>query len=137
MNTVEVAIAIIVWEGQVLIARRKKDAYLGDLWEFPGGQQRKGERMEDCLLREVKEELDIDVHIAKLLCRIKHPYPERTVSLHAYLCHPASGIPKPLASQELRWVSLKTLFSFSFPDANRPILTILQEQQDAQATRLL
>lgn len=137
MDAVEVAIAIIIWEGQVLIARRKKEAYLGDLWEFPGGEQRKGERMEDCLLREVKEELDIDVHIVKLLCQTRHPYPERTVRLHAYLCYLASGIPKPLASQEVRWVSLETLSSFSFPEANQPILTILKEQRDEQAIRSL
>jgi mutator protein MutT len=115
MEAVYISIALIIQKGCLLIAKRKADSHLGHLWEFPGGKRLPGETSRTCLLREVKEELDIDIHIVSPLGQFEHAYPDRTVMLSAYLCRPVGGRPTPLASEALRWVDPNDLSSFSFP----------------------
>lgn len=124
---IEVAVAIIVDQERILITRRKKDAHLADLWEFPGGKRLPSERWSECLLREVEEELGVAVRIGRPFRRIEHDYPDRKVILQGYLCRLVGGAPRPLASQELRWISPEMILSYPFPDANLPILKALAE----------
>lgn len=133
---VEVAIAIIWKEGRYLITRRKSDVHLADLWEFPGGKRMAGETLEACLLREVEEELGVQVKIEKLFCRLEHDYADGTVILQGYLCRLVTGNPKPLASQELRWVLPSALLSYPFPEANVSLINRLaQRESDGPAFR--
>ena len=125
---VEVAIAIIHHEGRYLITRRKGDVHLADLWEFPGGKRNGSETLEQCLLREAEEELGVQIKIDSLFCRLAHDYPDRTVLLHGYLCRLVSGTPKPLAAQELRWVSPAEVLSYPFPEANASFLKQLAQR---------
>jgi mutator protein MutT len=125
---IDVAIAVIVRDGEILITRRKEGVHLPGLWEFPGGKCLSGETIEACLLREVREELDATVQIERLLWERPHDYADRTVLLHAYRCHLLSADLKPLASQELKWISPESLFSLSFPEANRPLLDQLAKE---------
>ncbi|MBI3804894.1 MAG: (deoxy)nucleoside triphosphate pyrophosphohydrolase [Nitrospirae bacterium] len=122
---IDVAIGVILREGQVLITRRKEGVHLAGLWEFPGGKRDGEETIETCLFREIEEELGARIAIERLLWTKRHPYPDRTVILHAFLCRPLSDDLKPLAAQELRWVSPETLLSLPFPEANRPLLEAL------------
>ena len=126
---VEVAVAIIHHEGRYLITRRKGDVHLADLWEFPGGKRNSGESLEQCLLREAEEELGVRIGIEALFGRLAHDYPDRKVVLHAYLCRLTAGEPKPLAAQELRWVSPAELLSYPFPEANASLLKQLAERK--------
>lgn len=125
---IEVAIAIIVQDEQILVTRRKEGVHLPGLWEFPGGKRNPGETLETCLFREVEEELGATVKIERLLWERSHAYPDRTVVLHAYRCRLLSGDLKPLASQELKWIPPESLFSLPFPEANRPLLEELAKE---------
>jgi mutator protein MutT len=124
---IDVAIAIIIEQDRVLITRRKKDTHLANLWEFPGGKRLPSESWGECLLREVREELGVTIKISRSFERIEHKYSDRKVILQSYLCRISEGKPRPLASQELKWVDPAKILSYSFPEANLPILKKLIE----------
>src|SRR5258706_5532480 len=83
---IDVAAALVFRNGKLLITQRHADAHLGGLWEFPGGKRHPGESFEDCLRRELMEELGIEVGVGKLLEEVTHAYPEKTVLLKFFLC---------------------------------------------------
>ncbi|HWE03686.1 MAG TPA: 8-oxo-dGTP diphosphatase MutT [Tepidisphaeraceae bacterium] len=122
MRPVKVAIAIIQRADKVLISQRLHGAILPDLWEFPGGKVEPNETPEQCLRREIQEELGIDVEIEKPFSTIDHAYPHLTVRLHPFLCTIGSAEPTALASQRLRWVAVGDLGGFAFPAANVELL---------------
>lgn len=124
----EVAIAIISENGRYLATRRNKDVHLPGLWEFPGGKRLPSETLEECLLREVREELGVSVKIERAFYRIEHDYPDRKIILQSYLCRLLAGTPRPLASQECRWMAPPDLLSHPFPEANAPLLKKLIEE---------
>ena len=120
----------IIWNDrqQILIDRRLDDGLLGGLWEFPGGKVEEGETLPECILREIKEELDIEVEVGSHLITIDHAYSHFRVTLNVYHCHYISGEPKPLESQEIRWVSLDELDELPFPKANLKIIEALRDR---------
>ncbi|MBU1937509.1 A/G-specific adenine glycosylase, partial [bacterium] len=81
-----IAAAIIKRRGRILITQRPPNAMLGGLWEFPGGKQEKGESLEACLVREIREELAIDIHVGNLFETVKHSYSHFRITLHAFSC---------------------------------------------------
>ena len=120
---INVALAIIVGPDQrILIAKRKSDVHLADMWEFPGGKVEAGETARECAVREVLEEVGLAVKVAATLTPVKHSYPERTVTLHPFLCRASSHDAKPLASTEVRWVTADELDTITFPEANAAIV---------------
>ncbi|MCS7337988.1 MAG: 8-oxo-dGTP diphosphatase MutT [Verrucomicrobiae bacterium] len=123
---VEVAAAIIFHNGKVLITQRYPEAHLGGLWEFPGGKRRPHETFEQCLERELREELGIAVRVGGLIQSITHRYPERTVHLNFYLCEWIGGDPKPLGCKDFAWVGCDELTQFDFPAADAAIVSLLQ-----------
>jgi len=124
-STIAVAAAIIERQGRYLIAQRLSDAALGGLWEFPGGKCRVGETLEQCLEREILEELGVRVTVGKLERRVSHAYDHANVELHFYHCKLAEGEPAPLGCQALRWVLPSELSGFLFPAANQPLIESL------------
>jgi mutator protein MutT len=120
---INVAIAIIEKDLKYLISQRRSDAHLPGLWEFPGGKQLPDETLEQCVIREVFEELCINIKIDRFYGKFTHDYKDRTVILHAYLCKIISGV--PISKEKTKWVSAKELFLLPFPEANRPILSNL------------
>ena len=126
MKHFDVAVAIVFHNKKVLITRRKPGRVLGGSWEFPGGKREPGESLEDCLRRELLEELAIRVQPVMSFSVIHHAYPDRQVTLHPFLCtHECaheSGEPQLLASDELRWVDPSQLRSIEFPEANRRLV---------------
>ncbi|MDD5113298.1 MAG: Nudix family hydrolase [Methylobacter sp.] len=124
MKVLQVAAGVIKNpQGQILIALRDASLHQGGLWEFPGGKLERGETAEQALFRELKEELDITAHAATPLITIKHSYPDRHVQLNVFLVENFSGLAKGCQGQPLKWVTPDELLSFSFPAANRPIVT--------------
>src|SRR5271167_3013436 len=83
---VEVSAALIFRDGKLLITQRHAGAHLGGLWEFPGGKREPGEPLEECLRRELREELGIEVAVGNLLESLSHEYSDRIVHLRFYCC---------------------------------------------------
>ncbi len=126
VEPIQVAAALIVREGRYLITQRKGSVHLGGLWEFPGGKRESDESLEDCLRRELREELGIEIAQPVLFRVIRHEYPEKAVELHFFKCAIASGLPRPLGCADLRWVAPQELPQFPLPPADQPLVEALQ-----------
>jgi len=129
----QIGVGIIMNEKEeVLIALRPEDAMLGGMWEFPGGKQEEGEEMEQTVMRELKEELSVDVSIIKPFMKLDHAYSHFKITLHAYLCELKSGAPEPKSSQEIRWITINELENYPFPKANRKLTEKLMHLNEGQ-----
>ena len=113
-------------QGQILIDRRPAKGLLGGLWEFPGGKIEAGETVEDCIHREILEELGIEIAVDEHLITINHAYTHFRVTLTVHNCRYLTGEPQPLACDEIRWVSLDEIDQFPFPKANSQIIDALK-----------
>ena len=121
-KTIEVAAGLIFRAGELLITQRHQDSHLGGLWEFPGGKREPGETLEACLRREIREELDIEIHVGKLFMAVKHAYSHFRITLHCFDCTHKSGRVRKLGVADFRWVLRGELSDFAFPKADREIL---------------
>ncbi len=111
--------------GKILIAKRPLDTHLGGLWEFPGGKVEQGESNSDALARELDEELGIRILSSRHFLEVSHQYASMKVRLHIYEVNQFEGDPIGRQNQLIRWVSPAQIRSFSFPEANYPIVTRL------------
>jgi mutator protein MutT len=127
----QVGVAIISnAAGEILIDKRKMGGAMGGMWEFPGGKIEAGETIVDCIVREIREELAIDISVGEHLLTIEHNYPTIRVTLIVHHCKHISGIPQPIESDEIRWVKIGDLRQYQFPDANVAIIqAILHRSQ--------
>ena len=123
---IEVAAALIFRSGKLLIAQRHAEAHLGGLWEFPGGKREPAESFEDCLRRELREELGIEVEIGQLVQALTHEYPEKTVHLRFFRCRWLQHEPLPLGCADLKWVQPFELKTHAFPAADTRLLGLLE-----------
>ena len=119
---VEVSAALIFHKGKLLIAQRHADAHLGGLWEFPGGKREADETFEQCLVREIREELGVAVSVGELFEEVTHTYPEKTVHLKFFLCKLLSGEPQPLDCAAVKWIEKSQLDAHEFPAADAQLL---------------
>lgn len=118
----DVAAGVISKSGRVLIAQRPPTGLLGGLWEFPGGKQEPGETLQQCLVREVREELAIDIEVGDLLMQVDHAYTHFRITLHTFTCKFVSGQPRAIGCTAWRWVWPRNLDRYAFPTANRRII---------------
>src|SRR5712691_7915706 len=118
MKPVDVAIGIILRDGNVLICRRPHSGSLAGYWEFPGGKCEAGESPLECLKRELLEELSTTATVIHSFHTIEHLYPTVHVQLHPFLCSHDGKEPQPLACDELRWIRAAELRDYRFPEAN-------------------
>jgi len=118
----------VVWneQGQILIDRRPQKGLLGGLWEFPGGKIEPGETVEDCIRRELQEELAIEVEVGDRLITIDHTYTHFKVTLNVFHCRHIGGEPQPIECDEVRWVDVAELEQFPFPKANGEIIEAIK-----------
>jgi 8-oxo-dGTP diphosphatase len=126
MKVIEVAAGLVFRDGQLLITQRRPQDHLGGLWEFPGGKREPVETFEQCLRRELLEELGVDVTVGKLVDEISHTYPEKSVHLKFYRCTLTSGEPQPIHCHALAWVNQKQLRDYEFPAADIQLLAMLE-----------
>ncbi len=117
-------------DGCVLLAKRSLGTHLGGLWEFPGGKLEAEEDYQDCLRREVREELGIEIRVDSFLIDVEHSYPEREVQIRFFRCTIESGEPEPLACAELNWVTPLNLGHYQFVPADLPVLRLLEERKE-------
>jgi len=125
-NCVEVSASLIFRNGKLLITQRRADAHLGGLWEFPGGKREPGETFEQCLVRELREELGIEVKVGELFEEISHAYPEKTVRLKFFVCGLQRGEPQSLGCAAFKWIEKTELADFEFPAADARLLDKLR-----------
>lgn len=124
--TVVVTAAVIERDGEYLVTRRQRGVHLEGFWEFPGGKCEAGESLDDCLRRELVEELGVDAEIGEELLAVTHTYPDRRVELHFIACT-LIGTPSPLLGQEMRWAARAELRSLQFPPADEQLIRMLTD----------
>lgn len=121
----------MIWNGrgELLIAQRPLDGLLGGLWEFPGGKQEDGESLPDCLRRELREELAIEVEVGDLFARVEHAFTHFRITLHAFTCQHVSGEPQALGVRAWAWVTPDQLAAYSFGKADRQVIDALNRRR--------
>lgn len=118
-----VIVAIIEQDGAILIARRKQGKQHPGSWEFPGGTLEDGETPEQCLKRELEEELTIKTEVGSIYCITEYKYsPDFTIRLLAYRTTTSSYAFNLNNHEEIRWVKPADLSEYDFPEADRPII---------------
>jgi A/G-specific adenine glycosylase len=116
-----IAVGIIWNKGQILISKRRESGLLGGLWEFPGGKIEGDESAENCILREIKEELGVHVRPTTFLKQIKHAYTHFSITMDAYNCEFLHGCPQPLGCDDWRWIRPEQIKTLPFPRANHKL----------------
>ena len=124
-----VAVALIDVDGRVLIAQRPEGKALAGLWEFPGGKVEPGERPEQALIRELNEELGIDVNEACLAPFVfaSHAYESFHLLMPLYLCRRWSGVVVKREHAALAWVKPNALSDYPMPPADAPLVAWLRD----------
>ncbi len=117
----------VIWRDgdQMLIAQRPVDDMLGGLWEFPGGKQKGQEPLPDCLKREIREELGIEIEVGEPLLTIRHAYTHFRITLHVFQCRYVSGRPEAIEVADFAWVTHDQLGRYPFPVTDQQIIAAL------------
>jgi len=123
------AVALVDVDGRVLIAQRPEGKSMAGLWEFPGGKVEPGETPEQALIRELREELAIDVTEACLapFTFASHIYEDFHLLMPLYLCRRWDGILQPLEGQQVKWVRPLELRTYPMPPADEPLIAMLRD----------
>jgi 8-oxo-dGTP diphosphatase len=128
-STVVVVAAIIEQQGSFLLTERQAGTHLEHHWEFPGGKLEEGETHHEALVRELSEELGVNVTVGELALSTIHAYPDRTVALHFYRCA-IQGEPRPMLGQAMRWIPRGDLDSLQLPPADAELIRLLTSEGD-------
>jgi len=123
-----VTAAVIERDGRILIARRKAGDCFGGLWEFPGGKVEAGESPEECLRRELREELGVEAEVKEFLAASRYDYGDFVVELLAFRAVLVTEDLRLVDHDEIRWVLPENLKHYPFPEADAPIVRLLAEQ---------
>jgi A/G-specific adenine glycosylase len=120
--------AAVTWrDGHILIAQRPLHGLLGGLWEFPGGKVEPGETLPECLKRELREEMDIDVDVGRQLAVVRHAYTHLRVTVYAFECsYRCDQDPSLIGVRDWRWVTLADLDQYAFPVVDQRIIAVLR-----------
>lgn len=123
------AVALVDGDGRVLLAERPPGKSMEGLWEFPGGKLEPGETPEAALIRELKEELDIDVKASCLapMSFASHAYETFHLLMPLYVCRRWQGVVRAREGQVLRWVRPTALAQYPMPPADIPLIAILRD----------
>jgi len=130
---VEVAAGLVFRGGKLLITQRHLQSHCGGLWEFPGGKREPSETFEQCLRRELAEELGIEVRVGELIETIRHDYPDKSVLLKFHICQWLQNEPRPLHCKDIAWVARDELSHYAFPAAAARLLDKLRSMDGAWA----
>lgn len=118
----EIALALCIRAGRILVTRRQAGVHLGGSWEFPGGKRAPAETFEACALRELAEETGVTARATRALTPIPWEYPERSVVLHPIECEWIAGEGELREVADLRWVRGDELQTLEFPPANAELV---------------
>ena len=121
MKTIEVAAAIIVKDNRIFATQRGYGEFK-DGWEFPGGKIEPGESAQEALVREIREELDVDIRVGKLLETVEYDYPEFHLTMHCFICELLSEEIVLKEHEDARWLKKDELDSVPWLPADIPII---------------
>jgi A/G-specific adenine glycosylase len=121
----DIAAALIWRNGRLLITRRPEHKMLGGLWEFPGGKKEAEETLEECLRREIQEELGVLIKVGAPYQSVKHAYSHFRITLHTFHCQLTDGEPKNIGVDDFAWVTPQELNRYAFPRADLKIIETL------------
>lgn len=114
-------------EGKILIAQRNLKKSQGGLWEFPGGKIEPNETKEEAIIREIKEEMDIDIEAKKFIGQKVFNYPDKDINLIAIECKQIKGDIKLNEHEDIKWVNKNELRNFNFAPADKFIINAILE----------
>ena len=126
MRKIEVVAAVLVRDGRVFATQRGYGEFK-DKWEFPGGKVEAGEGKEEALRREIREELDAEIAVGKLLCTVEYDYPAFHLTMHCYLCSVVSGTLVLKEHESARWLSADGLESVDWLPADIQVIPIIRK----------
>ena len=112
-------------EGKILIAQRNFMKSQGGLWEFPGGKIEQNETREQAIIREIKEEMDIDIQVERYINEKVFNYPDKSINLIALECKKISGEIKLIEHEDVKWVKKNDLRKFEFAPADEFIISAI------------
>jgi len=122
MKRIDAAIALVTRDNKLLVCQRKSDDTFGGFWEFPGGKCEVGETLEQCLERELREELAIAARPIARLTTVEHDYAHALVRLHPFVCEHLDGEVQHLECQASIWIDPTALRDYCFPPANETLI---------------
>jgi 8-oxo-dGTP diphosphatase len=127
MKRIEVVAAVIQHQNKILAVQRgpAKYAYISEKWEFPGGKMEAGETEEQTIIREIREELDMQIEVKSKLLTVEHPYPDFHLTMHTYLCKTEQSVPKLTEHLAFRWLKMDELEEMDWAGADVPIVEAL------------
>lgn len=125
IEPVFVTAAVVIENGRVLVARRPPGGRHPGSWEFPGGKVEEGETPEECLAREMMEEMGVQVSVGDMLASVKHSYPDLAVELHAFECTVTGGRLRDIGCSEHQWVEPTDLGRFDLLPPDRELLELV------------
>lgn len=125
---VPVAVGVVRKSGRVLLTQRKNEGLLGGLWEFPGGKIATNEKSDAACIREIKEEVGLDVKIDRFLVRIRHAYTHFKIVLDVYLCHYLNGDVTLNGPTDYRWITIDEIDHYPLPKANLKFIHIVKKE---------
>ena len=121
-------VAALIWqEGKFMICQRPAHKARGLLWEFVGGKTEPGETRPQALIRECREELDVEVSVGEVFMEVDHVYPDITVHLTLFHAAIARGVPKLLEHKDIRWIHPDQIGEYEFCPADEEILKRIRE----------
>jgi A/G-specific adenine glycosylase len=121
-----VTVAVIRRDGKVLLAKRPSKGLLGGMWEFPGGKVERGESLEACLEREIKEETEAEIQVGEAFGIYQHAYTHFSLTLHAFVCEIKKGEPHAVQAVEIAWVEPCELVNYPMGKVDRQIARRVQ-----------
>jgi 8-oxo-dGTP diphosphatase len=129
MKTIEVVAAVIFREGKVLCVQRAEHEreYVSLKWEFPGGKVEVGESREEALIREIREELSVDIEVSEFLMTVEHTYPDFHLTMHVFKCILDQGEITLNEHVALKWLSLDELDQLDWAAADVPVVKTLMQ----------
>ena len=120
-------VAALIWDGgRFMICQRPAHKARGLLWEFVGGKVESGETPEEALIRECREELNVEIEPGSIYCRLVHEYPDLTILLTLYNARIIDGTPQKLEHNDIRWISVSQIDDYIFCPADKQILEMLK-----------
>ena len=120
-------VAAVIEDGGRIFATQRGYGEFKDMWEFPGGKVEAGESREEALRREIREELDTEIAVGKLLCTVEYDYPSFHLTMHCYLCSVVSGALVLKEHESARWLPAEALESVDWLPADLQILPIIRQ----------
>jgi 8-oxo-dGTP diphosphatase len=135
MKTIKVVAAVIQHQNKILAVQRgpAQYAYISEKWEFPGGKMEAGETEEQTIIREIREELDMQIAVKAKLLTVEHTYPDFHLTMHTYLCETEQRELTLTEHIDFKWLSLAELEVLDWAGADVPIVEVLQQTVIAEA----